>query len=225
MDNQGAETQVARPKFFTAASLYDDLGKSYQDAFKDVPGQLKSLQWLLDRLPAEGGAQILDVGSGTGRPVVETLSAANHRVTGIDVSPTMVDLARQQVPLATFRVADALLYDPEPAGTRYDAVTSYFAFLACMTRPRVREAVARISSWIRPGGYFVYGTVPGDFDGTVIEWMGRQVPVTSFVREEHLDILRENGLEILHWEVIKFQPHADSSEEEHLYVYAQKKAA
>jgi hypothetical protein len=65
--------------------------------------------------------------------------------------------------------------------------------------------------------------MPGDFDNAWVEWMGRQTLVTSFTREGHLDMLKENGFEILHWEEVKFQPHAESFEEEHLFLYAQKK--
>jgi 2-polyprenyl-3-methyl-5-hydroxy-6-metoxy-1,4-benzoquinol methylase len=222
MDNQSTETQATVLKFTTAASLYDSLGKAYQDAFKDIPGQLKSLEWLLSHLPAEGGANILDVGCGTGRPTAEILSAANHKVTGIDISPTMVDIASQQVPSATFEVADARLYDPSPAGTQYDAVTCYYALLACFTQPQVRDVLARISSWIRPGGYFVYSTLPVHLDSVWLEWMGRKTLVTSFTKEGHLDMLKDNGFEILHWEEVKFQPHAESFEEEHLFIYARK---
>ncbi|WP_328297358.1 class I SAM-dependent methyltransferase [Streptomyces sp. NBC_00435] len=49
---------------------------------------------------------MLDIGSGTGRPVSHTLVEAGCEVTGIDGSSTMVELARQQVPGARFELQD-----------------------------------------------------------------------------------------------------------------------
>ena len=83
---------------------FDALGLEYERAFRDLPGLHAALGRLLDVLPPE--SRVLDVGSGTGRPVAERLAAAGHRVLGIDVSPVMVDIARGQAPQARFEQAD-----------------------------------------------------------------------------------------------------------------------
>jgi len=209
------------PQFHDAASLFDDIGKSYQDAFRDVPGQHRSLKWLLDRLRSEGGRKkILDVGSGTGRPVAETLATAGHDVKGIDLSSNMVSIAREQVPAATFEVANAIKYEP---GMQFDVVTSYFAFLDSVSRPQIKEILGRIASWVKPGGYFIYATVPGDQNEERGPWMGRMITLTTYPVEDYLEILKGSGLEILHSEEDKFQPHAKTWTEDQLFVYARKK--
>lgn len=219
---QPGKTEGDAPLFEKTSALFDDIGATYQDAFRDMPGQQESLKWLVDNLRSEGKsrATILDVGCGTGRPTAETLSAAGHDVTGIDVSSKMVEVSRQQVPAATFHLTDAQNYEP---GTQYDAVTAYFALLDEKSRKEVKEVIGRIYSWIKPGGHFIYATVRADCDQERGEWMGRTIVMTSFPREEWLEIMKEKGFEILQWKESEYQPHAETSEEPQLFIYARKR--
>ncbi|WP_405420814.1 class I SAM-dependent methyltransferase [Streptomyces erythrochromogenes] len=203
----------------SAAEVFDALGERYEELFGQVPGQIEALEWLTDRLPA--GARVLDVGSGTGRPTAETLARAGCDVTGIDVSPAMVALARARVPGARFEEADVRTYTP-PAGG-FDAVCSFFPLLV-MDQPEVAAALDRMASWTAPGGYFVMATVPGDIRGLDIEWMGHEVTVSSLSTEDHLARLADRGLEVLHHHTATFRPADDLAvPEEHLFCYARRR--
>ncbi|MFB7463323.1 methyltransferase domain-containing protein [Streptomyces sp. NPDC056224] len=202
----------------SAAEVFDELGERYEEAFGRVPGQIDALGWLTERLP--GGARVLDVGSGTGRPTAEALVRAGCAVTGIDVSAAMVELARARVPRARFEQADVRTYTPEPGG--FDAVCSFFPLLV-MDQPEVAAALDRMASWVAPGGYFVMATVPGDIRGLDIEWMGHEVTVSSLSTEDHLARLAESGLEVLHHHIAPFRPaDALAGPEEHLFCYARR---
>ncbi|MER7584318.1 class I SAM-dependent methyltransferase [Kitasatospora sp. NPDC097691] len=76
------------------------------------------IEELLGRLPNVG--TVLDVGCGTGVPVARSLTAAGHRVTGVDISDVQVQRARELVPKAEFIRADATAL-AFPSGT-FDAV-------------------------------------------------------------------------------------------------------
>ncbi|WP_030719515.1 class I SAM-dependent methyltransferase [Streptomyces sp. NRRL F-2580] len=202
----------------SAAEVFDALGERYEDVFGRVPGQLAALDWLTARLP--GGARVLDVGSGTGRPTAEALVRAGCEVTGIDVSAAMVALARTRVPGARFEQADVRTYTPEPGG--FDAVCSFFPLLV-MDQPEVAGALDRMASWVAPGGYFVMATVPGDIRGLDIEWMGHEVTVSSLSTADHLARLADRGLEVLYHHTAPFQPAAPlAGPEEHLFCYARR---
>jgi 2-polyprenyl-3-methyl-5-hydroxy-6-metoxy-1,4-benzoquinol methylase len=51
------------------------------------------------------------VGCGTGLPSAPQLASAGCDVTGIDISPVLLDLARRNVPQATFLQRDVLSVD------------------------------------------------------------------------------------------------------------------
>ena len=74
--------------------------------------------------------RVLDVGSGTGKPACEMLANAGLDVTGIDITPKMVEIAREQVPKADFTVADSRQWEPPSGEASFDGVVSYFAFVA-----------------------------------------------------------------------------------------------
>ncbi|MEV7169849.1 class I SAM-dependent methyltransferase [Streptomyces sp. NPDC090085] len=203
----------------SAAEVFDALGERYEEVFGRVPGQLAALDWLTGRLPA--GARVLDVGSGTGRPTAEALARAGCDVTGIDVSAAMVALARERVPQARFEQADVRTYTPERAG--FDAVCAFFPLLV-MDQPEVADALGRMASWVAPGGYFVMATVPGDIRRLDIEWMGHEVTVSSLSTEDHLALLEDRGLEVLHHHTAPFRPaDALAVPEEHLFCHARRR--
>ncbi|RST00740.1 class I SAM-dependent methyltransferase [Streptomyces sp. WAC07149] len=201
----------------SAAEVFDGLGGEYERAFAGLPGQDEALRWLAERLPT--GARVLDVGSGTGRPVAAALVGAGFRVTGIDVSATMVELARSQVPGGDFRLADVRTYEP---GERFDAVCAFFPLLL-MPQRDVAASLERIASWVAPGGYLLFATVPGDLDETALTWMGRRMKVSSLPADEFPARLEGLGLTVLHRHTATFQPDSRiAGPEEHLFLRARR---
>jgi ubiquinone/menaquinone biosynthesis C-methylase UbiE len=80
-------------------SGYDEIARTYheqRDRFKsnELLARFSSL------LPP--GGDVLDVGCGAGMPVARFLADAGFRVTGVDVSSSMLELARVHVPEANF---------------------------------------------------------------------------------------------------------------------------
>ncbi|MDX2293565.1 MULTISPECIES: class I SAM-dependent methyltransferase [Streptomyces] len=215
----GAAERGGAGGVLSAAELFDGVGLDYERAFGRLPAQLAAVEWLTGRLPA--GARVLDVGSGTGRPVAALLAAAGHDVTGIDVSRTMVEVAREQVPGARFEQVDVRDHVPPEEG--YVAVCAFFPLLM-MERGEQIAALRRMASWLVPGGLLVSATVPADVEGLEITWMGHRARVSSFSAEAYLGLLREEcGLEVLHHDLSVFTPAVpDGEPEEHLFCYARR---
>ncbi|KQX50601.1 MULTISPECIES: class I SAM-dependent methyltransferase [unclassified Streptomyces] len=203
----------------SAAELFDGLGIDYEHAFVRLPAQWEAIEWLTARLGA--GAKVLDVGSGTGRPVAELLVRAGCEVTGIDVSGEMVALAGAQVPGAAFEQCDVRAFDA-PEG-HFDAVCAFFPLLM-MSRAEAAESLKRMAGWLAPGGFLVTATVPADVEDVEIVWMENKVRVSSFSAEEYLRLQREDcGLDVLHHTVSLFAPDDDrAAPEEHLFTYARR---
>ncbi|KAK0757134.1 hypothetical protein N5P37_010664 [Trichoderma harzianum] len=221
-----SETEVTH----TIASLYDAIGAKYEKAFADIPAQQRSLEWLLSHFPRTG-CKILDIGCGTGCPVAQVLSSAphNHLVHGIDVSEEMLSAARQSVPSATFEQIDVRKFEAEEAS--YDAVTSYFALLVDISQDEIRETIQKVFNWLKPGGFFILGTVAVDLELASEKWLGKRALLTSMSEEQYVTALKQVGFDIEFSEVERFMPKAVEAgicdedsvvEEPHLLIYARK---
>jgi len=230
-----APTAPAAPAAPTAPSVtetYNALGASYEAAFTNVPAQVRVLQTLLTHLPPH--AQVLDLGSGTGRPTASTLAAAGHAVAGIDIAPVMVAAARARVPAATFDVADARVYE-HPRPGELDAVTAFFSFIAEVSLAQILALPARVAGWLRGGGLFVSGWVcpPGlRAENVPLRWMGRDVVVSVVPPEELVRAMEEAGFEVLEKVEESYLPKAVEAgictadevwEEPHVFIVARKK--
>ncbi|MFJ6676389.1 class I SAM-dependent methyltransferase [Actinosynnema sp. NPDC091369] len=211
MDHQPGPDQPA-----TAAELFDAVGHDYEEAFGRTPVVDEAIRVLLDRLPPH--ARVLDIGSGTGRPVAEDLAAAGHDVVGVDVSATMVEIARQQVPDARFVHADVREWESEDAS--WDAVCAFFPFLQ-MTRDEVVAVLAKIARWLKPGGLLALITVPMDVEGLVVPFLGHTVRLTSFAAPDLISRVERAGLTVLDTRSTVFSPDREGQpDEEHLFVLA-----
>ena len=203
------------------AGIFDSVGLTYEKAYRQLPEQLAALDWLLPRLPDR--ARVLDIGSGTGRPTAEQLANAGCQVTGIDVSATMVELARRQVPAARFELADVRTF-PGLNG-EWDAICAFFPLLS-MPRSELDATLVAIANGLAPGGYFLFATVPGDWEDAEMVWMGHQFTATSYPAETYLERLLTCGLEIAHHHLSIFRPDFPGMDDEtQLFVYTRKPAA
>lgn len=105
--------------------------------------------------PLSPGSRVLDVGCGAGIPVVKQL-ANKFEVTGIDISSSMIGMARRNVPSATFIHADVMEIDFSAASL--DAIVSYYAIFH-IPRQEHRELFRRFARWLRPGGLLLLSLI------------------------------------------------------------------
>jgi len=105
---------------------------------------------LLERLAPE--SNVLDLGCGPGVPTAAAFIRDGHRVTGIDISPRQVELARANVPLGRFLVGDALKTDFEPGS--FDAIIALFS-LTHIPRDRWESLFADFVVWLHPRGWLL----------------------------------------------------------------------
>lgn len=209
-------TELGRPDLSRA---FDSIGARYGDAFPERPGQIAAGEWLVDRLSGLGyQPTVLDVGCGTGRPTAEQLTAAGATVVGIDTSPVMLDLARENVPDAIFVERDLNDLDGLHApGHRFDAATAFFSLLV-LHRADVGPALDAIRHVLKPGGLFALGMVEGDSDYLLREFLGTQVPLTAYPREQLVELLAEHGFTVLELTAEQWTPSTpDAPTQTHLY--------
>jgi SAM-dependent methyltransferase len=129
------------------ASIYDEIYSA-----KDYSSESAAIVEVCLQHGVALGAQILDVGCGTGRHAL-LLSQAGYEVTGTDISEAMLDVARSR----SASGFDVLSMDEMQAKVGcFDLVYSLFDVLSYQTSvDQAVDFLARLSSWAKPEGIVV----------------------------------------------------------------------
>lgn len=121
------------------------------------------------------GERVLDVACGTG-VVAITAARMGAVVEGLDLTPALLERARQNAALAGFQIsfregdAEALPY-PDAS---FDVVLSQFGH---MFAPRPEVTVSEMLRVLRPGGRLAFSTwPPDDYVGRFFALVGRHAP-------------------------------------------------
>jgi SAM-dependent methyltransferase len=146
---------------------YDEISHLYRADTDEPEHYARWLDALCGRVPA--GGSVLDLGCGCGVPVARTLVEHGYAVTGVDISEVQIGRARDLVPGAEFRCADAT--DLKFAPASLDAVISFYALIhiPCDEQPGL---ISRIGRWLRPGGWLLATTGAYAWTGTEDGWLG-----------------------------------------------------
>ncbi|WP_232247476.1 class I SAM-dependent methyltransferase [Kitasatospora azatica] len=216
------------------ALAFDAIGTRYSEAFPAKAGQLAAGRRLLDELAP--GDQVLDIGCGIGDPTTRQLAAGGLAVTAVDLSDGMLSLARQALPgaaeyhrmdlfdLATERAETAWglpALGPAGAGT-FAAATAFFS-LILLPQHEIRVALGRIRTLLRPGGLLALGLVEADLDDYPMVFLGQEIRISGFLREELTEVLRQTGFTV---EALNGRPYAPACTalppEEQLFLHCRR---
>jgi O-methyltransferase/aklanonic acid methyltransferase len=129
--------------FDRAAPTYDHIGDAYHGHFAER---------LVDRIAIDGSAGLLDVACGRGAVLLAASARGAVRLTGIDVSPHMIELAGSDLRDAGVTDVDLRVMDAEDLefpDDRFDALTAAFALFFL---PDPARAAAEFRRVLRPGG-------------------------------------------------------------------------
>jgi len=130
------------------------------------------------------GEAVLDVACGTG-VVAVTAARAGAKVRGLDLTPALLERARENAALAGVSIeftegdVEALPYP----NASFDVVLSQFGH---MFAPRPELAVAEMLRVLKPGGRIAFSTWPPElYIGRVFAMIGRYLPPPEGVAPPH----------------------------------------
>jgi 2-polyprenyl-3-methyl-5-hydroxy-6-metoxy-1,4-benzoquinol methylase len=196
------------------ANPWDTYAEAYARALDerkpaDLPGGM--LMRMIDMLGDLEGKFVLDAGCGPG-VLARVLAGRGARVTGIDLSPRLIAMARERDPEGSidYRVSDLSQPHPDLVGT-FDAIGSY---LVLNDVEHYREFAATLATLLRPGGrialafnnpyssvvrehvsdYFASGTM-----GTYLGMWEQGIKARYYHRtlEEYLDAFLDIGIRLI----------------------------
>jgi SAM-dependent methyltransferase len=135
--------------FDRAAPTYDRIGDAYHGYFAGR---------LLDLTAPPRDADLLDIACGRGAVLIAAAARGLDRLTGIDVSPAMIELAGEDVRAAGISDVDLRVMDAEHLDfpdTRFDVLTAAFALFFL---PDPERAAAEFHRVLRPDGVVAVST-------------------------------------------------------------------
>jgi SAM-dependent methyltransferase len=125
-----------------------DVAKSYAQAFAKAADMV--VPALVESVEASPSTKVLDLCCGHGN-VAAGLVRAGAKVTGLDFSPIMLEMARKAVPVAQFIEGDAMALNFDDQS--FDAVTIGFGIPHVPDPPKVIAEARRV---LRPGGKLAF---------------------------------------------------------------------
>ncbi len=184
----------------TTIDVYNKLGIKYlNDSLKVAPPER---DFFISLLPK--GAHILDVGCGGGRDA-KYFVKKGFKVTGIDASKVLIDIAKGEVPKAKFKKMDILKLDfPKNS---FDAIWGE-AVILHLKRKDVPKALRNFYNVLKLGGSIYLSVKKGKGEDYVKEKLsgGYERFYTYFNKKELIDFFKETGYKIM-YSKIRPDPH------------------
>ena len=183
---------------------HQNKGDDYHRLFQDNP--YARLLWTLEQrvldrivatLPRAGKLRHLDFACGTGR-IIGKLKPYAAESLGVDVAHSMLQVARRNVPDATFMCAD-ITSTPLLETQRFDLITTFRFFLNAEPHLRL-AAVRKLATLLAPGGVLVFNNhrQAGSLTHRLLLGLrpGRR-DLHYMAHAEVLDLLRGSGLRLV----------------------------
>ncbi|HEY0246293.1 MAG TPA: class I SAM-dependent methyltransferase [Mucilaginibacter sp.] len=145
---------------------------------------------MLALLPA--GASVLDLGCGTGDPILKYLISKKLNVTGVDASSKMLEIAKANFPLAELILQDMRSLN---LNKKFDAIIAWHSFfhLPDYDQPAMFE---RFEQNLNPGGILVFTSGPQHGDAWGMNG-GENLFHSSLDPEEYEQLLKKHNFKTL----------------------------
>jgi SAM-dependent methyltransferase len=141
------------------------------------------------------GGSILDLGCGSGEPIARFFLEGGYRLTGVDSSPSMIDLCRSRFPHATFVVADMrTLSLPE----RFDGILAWDSTFH-LRQDDQRRMFPLFRRHAAPGAALMFTSGPrgGEAIGSMY---GEPLYHASLAPDEYRALLDEHGFTVVSYD-------------------------
>lgn len=138
-------------------------------------------------------AELLDLGCGGGEPIARFLVDHGHRLTGVDTSATLVNLARTRFPRHKWIEADMMRFGGDSGA--YDGILAWCSLFHLEVNQQ-EKLIRRIGIWLRKSGVAMFNTGPAH--GVAMgEFEGEELYHASLSQNEYRAVLAESGLTVV----------------------------
>ena len=197
----------------TVRDGYNAIAVQYLEARAKKSANTLLLEDFMQKLPAK--AHLLDAGCGAGIPVAKILSE-RFDVTGVDFSEAQIELAKKNVPNATFICQD--MTQLEYPANSFDGICSFYAIIH-IPREEHRALLGNFYRMLKLKGVALLCLGAEDLPDDIEEdFHGQRMYWSHYDIATYQSMLKEIGFNIL---VAKIVPD-ETYDGRHLFVLVQK---
>jgi len=183
---------AALSDFLTATrSSYDRVAVSYAELARDELAGKPVERSVLALFASVVDGPVLDVGCGTGMATAH-LHGLGVALSGVDLSPGMLAIAREQLPELDFTVASMLALPQADAA--FAGVVSWYSTIH-VPDDLLPTALSELARVLRPGGHLLLGFQVGDEPRHMTNALGHDIELTFHRRrpERVAELLADAG--------------------------------
>lgn len=177
---------------------YNISARKYEDKFMEMDLYNDTYDTFCN-LTEKSNAEIFEIATGPGNVAKYICSKRpDFKVFGIDLSPNMVELAKQNNPQADFAVMDCR--EIHTINRKFDGILCAFC-LPYLSREESRKLISDVSALLEHNGLLYISTMEGDYDKSGYETTSFSGDCRVFVYYHQADLMYANltefGFEIL----------------------------
>lgn len=148
----------------------------------------------LDRFAAliPQDATILDIGCGSGEPLASHFIESGYAVTGVDSSPSLIDMCQTRFPGSDWQVADMRNLS---LGKSFDGLIAWDSFFH-LTFEDQRRMFPLFRTHSKPGTALMFTSGPAHGEAMGV-FVGEPLYHSSLSPDEYRTLLKENGFTVV----------------------------
>jgi len=144
-----------------AVSVFDKHAHYYQERFMDTSLYWDTFDVFCENIKPEA-AEILEVACGPGNITKYILDKhPDYKITGTDLAPNMIDLAKKNNPTACFKLMDGRAI--KSLNQQYDGIISGF-FFPYLSKEDTIQFIEDSSTILNPNGVLYISTMEDDYN-------------------------------------------------------------
>lgn len=150
-----------------AIKIFDEYAQAYHDKFMDDESYTGSLDMFLNLIKKKN-ARILELACGPGNITRYLLrKRPDLKILATDLSPKMLELAKQNIPAASFELMDSR--EIEGLKETYDGIICGFG-LPYLSKPEALDLIKNSAKLLQPDGILYLSTMEGNYENS--GWKG-----------------------------------------------------
>ncbi|MGW4353533.1 class I SAM-dependent methyltransferase [Nocardia sp. NPDC004582] len=180
------DMRVTRDGYDEVAELYTSMFRRY---LEDCPFDRVMLDAFTELVRESGAGPVADIGCGPGR-ITTYLAAAGLDMSGVDLSPEMIRLAREQFPEIPFEVGamERLRFeDSSLAG-----IVAWYSIIHTPPQ-RVPSVLTECARVLRPGGHALFAFQATDHPTGIEDYAHKVAPSYRWRPDFFAEALADNG--------------------------------